>query len=125
MQFDAQPINHRHIHLRDYYRGTLIDHMNVWIRNNNEIGMEFSGDFKVADSYSYSEELTKDIMNSKMRESGGRIVKADERFPNTLYSISMPRTNAPNIETQFSLLKNGPKLQIHLKIQPSGTAIPE
>ncbi|PIC49376.1 hypothetical protein B9Z55_008005 [Caenorhabditis nigoni] len=124
-QFIAQPINHRHIHLRDYYRETLLDHMNVWIRNNNEIGMEFSGDFKVGDSSSYSEELTKDIMNSKMRESGGRIVKADERFPNTLYSISMPRTNAPNIETQFSLLKNGPKLQIYLKIQPSGTAIPE
>ncbi|CAO4367726.1 unnamed protein product [Caenorhabditis nigoni] len=127
VHFNHQRINHRHIHLKDYDQQVLIDHMNVWIRNNNEIGMEFSGDIETdrVGNYIDSVNTIKEMMHSKMRESGGSKVKADKRFLNTLYSISMPRTNAPNTEIQFSLLRNGFKLQIHLKIQSSGTAIPE
>ncbi|CAO4367710.1 unnamed protein product [Caenorhabditis nigoni] len=129
VDFDQQRVNHRNIHLKDYSREALMNHMNAWIANGPDVGMEFTGDIEVSDKNYWKlmeeEKLIKKMMYLKKCESGGKRVKADERFSNTLYSISMPRTNNPNLEIQMSLIKNGPKLQIHLKIQPSGTAIPE
>ncbi|CAO4367719.1 unnamed protein product [Caenorhabditis nigoni] len=134
VRFDAQRINHRNIHLDGNYR--FMDYLNEWIRNQNEVGMEFSGDVgfhrRGHSEFMWKEKPLKEMMYWKKCESGGRRVKADERFPNTLYSISLPRTNNPDTELQYSLLRN-PRgyefdkypFQIHVKIQPSGTAIPE
>ncbi|PIC49357.1 hypothetical protein B9Z55_007991 [Caenorhabditis nigoni] len=128
--FDPQRINHRNIHLKNYSRPIIIDYMNAWIENGPEVGMEFTGDIKVLlnSDIDKQEESIKEIMYLKKSESGGRRVKPDEGFPNTLYSISMPRTNNPNTEIQMSLIKidsiYSPFL-IHLKVQPSGTSIPE
>ncbi|CAO4367712.1 unnamed protein product [Caenorhabditis nigoni] len=128
VNFDHQQVNHRNIHLKDYDRRTLIDLMNAWIASGPEVGMEFSGDIKVSKNSTLEEISMKEIMYLKKCESNGRRVKADKRFPNTIYSISMPRTNNPDTEIQFSLIENesnDPRFQVHLKIQPSGTAIPE
>ncbi|PIC49359.1 hypothetical protein B9Z55_007993 [Caenorhabditis nigoni] len=135
--FEPQRIDHRNIHLKNYDRRTLIRYMNAWIANGPEVGMEFFGDIKVIgknlgkllnSDIDEEEESMKEIMDLKKSESGGRRVKPDEGFPNTLYSISMPQTNNPNTEIQMSLIKidsiYSPFL-IHLKVQPSGTAIPE
>ncbi|CAO4367730.1 unnamed protein product [Caenorhabditis nigoni] len=126
VDFDAQQINHRNIHMKNYHKITLIDQINEWIGNHNEIGMEFSGD--IEDNFTNTEIMITKLMDSKMRESGGRRVNPDERFPNTLYSISMPHTNDPDTELQYSLLKIEEyryPFQMHMKIQPAGTAIPE
>ncbi|CAO4367718.1 unnamed protein product [Caenorhabditis nigoni] len=128
MDFNHEQINHRHIHLKNYY--SVFDHINAWMGNNNEVGKEFSGDIRLFDSSTLTEKeiSIKRMMYLKKCESGGRRVKPDRRFPNTLYSISVPRSNNRTIEVQMSLLKNGSKdypFQIHLKTQPSRTAIPK
>ncbi|CAO4367704.1 unnamed protein product [Caenorhabditis nigoni] len=137
VDIDHQRIIHRHIHLKDYDRQTLINEMNAWIANGPGVGMEFSGDIQVSgekyreltkSDIDEEEMLIKGIMYSKKCESNGERVKPDERIPNTVYSISMPQTNNPNTEIQMSLIKNtstDSPSQIHLNIQPSGTAIPE
>ncbi|CAO4367713.1 unnamed protein product [Caenorhabditis nigoni] len=121
--FDARIIIHKHIHLKYYWRPALINHMTEWAANVQEIGMEFSGDI----INELEEKSIKELMYLKKCESGGRRVKADERFPNTVYSICMPRPNNPDTEIQMSLIKKSDysPFRIHLKIQPSGTAIPE
>ncbi|PIC49361.1 hypothetical protein B9Z55_007994 [Caenorhabditis nigoni] len=130
--FNPRRINHRHIHLKGFYRYHLLVYMNEWIENGPKVGMEFSGDIWAPDKNHWrliaDEKWIKEKMYEQKCESGGRRVKADERFPNTVYSISMPRTNDPDTEIQMSLMKNestDSHFQIHLKIQPSGTAIPE
>ncbi|CAO4365760.1 unnamed protein product [Caenorhabditis nigoni] len=130
--FDHRRINHRNIHLKDYDRRILINHMNAWIANVNEVEKEFSGDIEVSGDNNLKlleEEISiKEMMYLEKCKSGGKRVKANERFHNTVYSICMPRTNVPNTEIQFSLIRissNNPKFHIHLKTEPSGTAIPE
>ncbi|CAO4367720.1 unnamed protein product [Caenorhabditis nigoni] len=129
VRFDHRAVHHRNIHLKDYDRQTFIDHMNAWIANGPEIGMEFAGDIQVFKNSTLNEILIKEMMYWKKIERDGRRVKPDERFPNTLYSISLPQINDPDTEIQMSLLKNAsnPELpfQIHVKIQSAGTAIPE
>ncbi|PIC49364.1 hypothetical protein B9Z55_007997 [Caenorhabditis nigoni] len=135
--FDPRRINHKNVHLKSFGQWILIRCMNAWIANVQEVGMEFSGDIqisggnypKLADSEIDEEEKSlKEMMHWRKCEGDGRRVKADKRFPNTLYSISVPWTNNPNTEMQMSLIKSASidsQFQIHLKIQPSGTAIPE
>ncbi|CAO4367707.1 unnamed protein product [Caenorhabditis nigoni] len=137
LDFNHHQISHRNIHLKNYHRYELLDFLNEWDENDNLIGRELSGDIKVfAKNYrkltnleiDEEEKSIKEIMYSKKCESGGRRVKPDKRFPNTLYSITMPRTNNPNTEIQMSLIKNESndyQFQIHLKAQPSGTATPQ
>ncbi|CAO4367714.1 unnamed protein product [Caenorhabditis nigoni] len=128
--FSHRRINHRNIHLKGYYRPVLMIYMNAWIANGPEIGMEFSGDIEKPFFWELVEEeiSIKEMMYLRKCESGGGRLKPDERFRNTVYSISLPRTNNPNTEIQMSLFKNKSNnswFQIHLKVQPSGTAIPE
>ncbi|CAO4367717.1 unnamed protein product [Caenorhabditis nigoni] len=119
--FDRQRIPHKNIYLKD--NNQFLAYSDEWIRNQNEIGMEFSGDvgYRYPDTWKMvSEESIKRIMYLKKCQSGGRSVKADERFPNTVYSIAVPRTDHPNTEIQISLLKNESNafpLQMHLKTQ--------
>ncbi|CAO4367705.1 unnamed protein product [Caenorhabditis nigoni] len=126
--FDPRRISHRHIHLKDYDRQTLYRHMNEWIANGPKIGMELTGDIRNTCSWQLIEDEVwiKKRMYSKKYKYDGKRVKPDKRFPNTLYSMSTPRTN--DTELQMSLIKNESidfQFQMHLKIQPSGTAIPE
>ncbi|PIC49365.1 hypothetical protein B9Z55_007998 [Caenorhabditis nigoni] len=131
VNFDHQRINHRNIHLKDYDRQILMDHMDEWIENGPEVGMEFSGHIRRNMHFWEligQEIFEKERMYLKKYQRNGKRVKPDARFPNTLYSISMPQTNNPNTEIQYSLIKNesiNPPFHIHLKIQPSGTATPE
>ncbi|CAO4367711.1 unnamed protein product [Caenorhabditis nigoni] len=131
--FDPQRINHMNVHLRGFLRYSLIRYMNAWIENGPEVGMEFTGDIKKSEyepprGFDNEKTLIMKMMNLKKSESGGKGVKPDKRFPNTVYSISMPRTNNPDSEIQMSFIKNASTdspFQIHLKVQASGTAIPE
>ncbi|PIC49354.1 hypothetical protein B9Z55_007990 [Caenorhabditis nigoni] len=102
--------------------------MNEWIANGPKIGMELTGDIRNTCSWQLIEDEVwiKKRMYSKKYKYDGKRVKPDKRFPNTLYSMSTPRTN--DTELQMSLIKNESidfQFQMHLKIQPSGTAIPE
>ncbi|CAO4367715.1 unnamed protein product [Caenorhabditis nigoni] len=113
-------VSHRNIHLKDYDRETLYRLMNEWIASDPKIGMELTGDIKRTYTWELIEEeiWIKERMYSKKRRNNGRIVKADWRFPNTVYSISMPRANSTAY--QYSLIKNESEtipFQIHLKIQ--------
>ncbi|PIC49363.1 hypothetical protein B9Z55_007996 [Caenorhabditis nigoni] len=84
--FDPQRVNHRNIHLKDYDREALMNHMNAWIANGPEVGMEFSGDIEVSDKNYWKlmeeEKLIKKMMYLKKLETGGKRVKADERKKN-------------------------------------------
>ncbi|CAO4367709.1 unnamed protein product [Caenorhabditis nigoni] len=130
VNFNHNEVNHSNIHLKNYKNQyTLMNYLNEWIEYDNDIGMEFSGDIELEKNSFWAllevKIWIKEMMYLKKIGSDGRRVRADERFPNTIYSISMPRTNDPDTEIQISLIKNGPKLQIHQKVQISGTAIPE
>ncbi|CAO4367716.1 unnamed protein product [Caenorhabditis nigoni] len=134
---NPQRINHRNIHLKNFVPQNFVNHMNEWIANDPEIGMEFYGHIKTPPEefwwsmkYDIDEEefSIKAMMYLNKRESGGRRVKPDERFPNTVYSISMPQTNNPDIEIQMSFIKNesdDSPFHIYLKSQPAGTTTPE
>ncbi|PIC46640.1 hypothetical protein B9Z55_006261 [Caenorhabditis nigoni] len=80
--FDHRRINHRNIHLKDYDRRILINHMNAWIANVNEVEKEFSGDIEVSGDNNLKlleEEISiKEMMYLEKCKSGGKRVKANE-----------------------------------------------
>ncbi|PIC49366.1 hypothetical protein B9Z55_007999 [Caenorhabditis nigoni] len=85
---NPQRINHRNIHLTNFGRQNFLNHMNAWIANVQEVGMEFSGHIKTPPEefwwslkYDIDEEEVsiKEMMYLKKCESGGRRVKPDER----------------------------------------------
>ncbi|PIC49351.1 hypothetical protein B9Z55_007988 [Caenorhabditis nigoni] len=125
-----QEINHRNVHLKGYDIQSLMHFMAQWIGRNREIGMEFLGEVSSDMNTDWKKEefLIKEVMYLEKCDSNGRRVKPDKRFPNTIYSVSLPHGPDTDAETQLSFIRNlsnNHPYQFHLKIRPSGTAIPE
>ncbi|ULU08668.1 hypothetical protein L3Y34_019693 [Caenorhabditis briggsae] len=101
--FDYRLINHRNIRLKKWGPGVGIS-IQEWIGNENTVGMEFVGDIELMHLSDLKvikkEKELKGTMYRKKCQFDGKRVRADERFPNTLYSLSFPRITVPGTELQ-------------------------